>query len=341
MFDAGSNDLTFTPHPLSLNPATAGDAPPPTPGYDPTGFGIPATQVLLLGDDPWFPSGAGLPFSDGADHIISTGALSQGLSYQLLAGALGLAGGITSINGIHMGIVVDQVHLATGDIKPGSDPNSINLGSKGVIPMAVLTDANFDATTIDVSTVTFADQTLDDEDRGLSPKSSALEDVDGDGDLDLTLKFDTQELVAAGFLSEASAEGTIHGLTTGGETFDATDLIRLVPIGDGNHDQIVAADDYTIWANDFGMSGQGHAGDFDEDNKVDAADYTSWANAFGTDYTNLVAGAAGAGIGSMPTITNTDSGGGGGAASVPEPSTFVLTCFGLVALLAYGWRRRK
>ena len=102
-------------------------------------------------------------------------------------------------------------------------------------------------------------------------------------------------------------------MTTGGETFEATDSSRLVPIGDGNSDQIVDSADYTVWANDFGANGPGNSGDFDEDNKVDAADYTYWADNFGADYTDLVPGAAG-GWGINPTITNTDFGEGGDAA---------------------------
>ena len=35
------------------------------------------------------------------------------------------------------------------DIKPGSDTNSINLGSNGHLPVAILSSPTFDATTID------------------------------------------------------------------------------------------------------------------------------------------------------------------------------------------------
>ncbi len=42
------------------------------------------------------------------------------------------------------------------DIKPGSDPNSINLKSKGVIPVAILGSAIFDVTYVDVTTLVFA-----------------------------------------------------------------------------------------------------------------------------------------------------------------------------------------
>ncbi|MFC1919808.1 hypothetical protein ACFLWX_03360 [Chloroflexota bacterium] len=78
------------------------------------------------------------------------------------------------------------------DIKPGSYPNSINLGKKGVTPVAILTtstaDGNsvdFDATMVDPETVVFA---------GASPLRWSIEDVDYDGDMDMSLKFMTSEL---------------------------------------------------------------------------------------------------------------------------------------------------
>ena len=44
----------------------------------------------------------------------------------------------------------------TIDIKPGSYPNSINIGSEGNVPVAVFSTYTFDATTIDPLTVTLA-----------------------------------------------------------------------------------------------------------------------------------------------------------------------------------------
>ena len=42
------------------------------------------------------------------------------------------------------------------DIKPGSSENTINLHSHGVVPVAILSDAGFDATDVDPGTVTLA-----------------------------------------------------------------------------------------------------------------------------------------------------------------------------------------
>ena len=104
------------------------------------------------------------------------------------------------------------------DIKPGSDPNSINLKSKGVVPVAVLTADDFDASTVDPSTVEFA---------GASPVRWTMEDVDGDGDLDLILHFKTQELG----LTEDSTESTLTGETYDGELLWGTDTVNIVPKG--------------------------------------------------------------------------------------------------------------
>ena len=80
------------------------------------------------------------------------------------------------------------------DIKPGSCPNSININSNGVIPVAILTTPCFDAAGVDPETVVFS---------GASPVHYALEDVDGDGDTDLILHFRTQDtkLIASGCIT--------------------------------------------------------------------------------------------------------------------------------------------
>jgi hypothetical protein len=102
------------------------------------------------------------------------------------------------------------------DIKPGSDPNSINLNSRGVVPVAVLTTDDFDATTVDPVTVLFA---------GASPLRWAMEDVDGDGDMDLLFHFKTQELG----LDENSTEAILTGSTFGGQPIQGTDTVNIVP----------------------------------------------------------------------------------------------------------------
>ena len=106
------------------------------------------------------------------------------------------------------------------DIKPGSDPNSINLKSKGVVPVAVLTTEDFDASTVDPETVFFV---------GASPLRWALEDVDNDGDMDMLFHFKTQELV----LDDNSTEATLTGATSSGWSIlgIGTGTVNIVPTG--------------------------------------------------------------------------------------------------------------
>ena len=102
------------------------------------------------------------------------------------------------------------------DIKPCSDPNSINLGSKGMVPVAVLTTDDFDASDVDPDTVLFADA---------APVRWTLEDVDGDGDMDLLFHFKTQELNLTG----NSTEATLTGETFDGVQIEGTDTVNIVP----------------------------------------------------------------------------------------------------------------
>jgi hypothetical protein len=101
------------------------------------------------------------------------------------------------------------------DIKPGSDPNSINLKSKGVVPVAILTTDGFDATMVDPDTVQFA---------GASPVRWTMCDVDDDGDQDLLFHFRTQDLDLDENSTEASLTCYVHG-----EMFEGRDSVNIVP----------------------------------------------------------------------------------------------------------------
>jgi hypothetical protein len=70
------------------------------------------------------------------------------------------------------------------DIKPATIPNGINPKSKGKIPVAILTTPSFNAATVDPTTVRFGATGVE-----VPAFRSAMEDVDGDGDLDMVLHF--------------------------------------------------------------------------------------------------------------------------------------------------------
>ena len=80
------------------------------------------------------------------------------------------------------------------DIKPGSDPNVVNLDSKGVVPVAILGSENFHASCVDSATVSLGSSQV--AVRGKSDKKLAsLEDVNADGFLDLVCHVETENLL--------------------------------------------------------------------------------------------------------------------------------------------------
>jgi hypothetical protein len=116
------------------------------------------------------------------------------------------------------------------DIKPGSYPNAINLGSYGLIPVAILSSDEFDATTVDPETVELAG--ADVAVRGKSNKYMAhAEDVNGDGLVDLLVQVATENL-APDSLQDGFAVLTGNLLEEfGGTLIEGTDEITIVPPG--------------------------------------------------------------------------------------------------------------
>jgi len=159
------------------------------------------------------------------------------------------------------------------DVKPGSDPNSTNLGSTGVIPVAILTTNLFDATTVDPVTVDF---------EGASPVHDALQDVDEDGDLDLIMHFRTQETNIAASATDAC----LGGETTGGQAIEGCDTIRIVPPwldsdGDGFGDAVeanVGTDQFAACATN--SDDDAWPPDFNSDQSVDIFDVNLLKPAF-------------------------------------------------------------
>lgn len=148
------------------------------------------------------------------------------------------------------------------DIKPESCPNPLNVKSKGNICVAILGSEDFDANAIDPAAVRL---------QGVAPLRSSLEDVatpvvDGnecqcntagpDGYTDLTVKFDTQQLVAA--IGDVNSGDVLQleltGVLNDGTPIEGTDCIVLVgnfkafKKGDINKDGITDTIDFTLMA---------------------------------------------------------------------------------------------
>jgi len=109
------------------------------------------------------------------------------------------------------------------DIKPGSDPNSINPKSQGKIPVAILSTQVFYAPEMfNKDSLTFG--TTGDED-SLAFCNHRGEDINGDGMRDLVCHFYTEE---TGFLC-GDTEGVLKGMAMDGTPIEGRDSVRIIP----------------------------------------------------------------------------------------------------------------
>ena len=109
------------------------------------------------------------------------------------------------------------------DIKPQSDPNSINPRSKGKIPVAILSTTDFSAPDeVDIDSLMFG---ASGGEESLSFCNHSPEDVNGDGYDDLVCHFYTQ---MTGFDCE-DREGIVRGLTIDGIPIEGRDSVKIVP----------------------------------------------------------------------------------------------------------------
>jgi len=101
------------------------------------------------------------------------------------------------------------------DIKPGSDPNALNVWSKGMLPVAILGSEDFDVMTIDPETIylwwegiTLPDgiAVVSGDILGVMPVRWAWEDINGDGLTDIGLKFKGGDLMTYTITDEAHRE---------------------------------------------------------------------------------------------------------------------------------------
>jgi hypothetical protein len=214
----------------------------------------------VSGENLWFslnidPNGTSFWAGDfGTDNFysfnIQTGAIEVGP----------INAATTSLWGICvMGEVTGSQELQVAvDIKPGSCPNPLNPKSGGVLPVAILGTEDFDVTTIDPLTIKlsingdgsqFGPAIRSDYEDVATPFEGELcdcHDLNGDGILDLTLKFNKKDLIAALSLDNESVAGETIPVTltgnlresAGGTPFSGQDCIWILDKPDSDGDLV-------------------------------------------------------------------------------------------------------
>jgi hypothetical protein len=109
------------------------------------------------------------------------------------------------------------------DIKPGSYPNCFNINGNGVVPVAILGSASLDVTTINTNSLSFNGLAV--RVKGNNQNQCSVQDVNGDGILDLVCQF--QDTTANWV--QGSSIGVVTGQRNDGMAIRGTDSICVQP----------------------------------------------------------------------------------------------------------------
>lgn len=122
-------------------------------------------------------------------------------------------------------VVVNRYGLEI-DVKPGNEDNTLNTGSFGKFWVAVLTTETFDASSVIATSVSLSGATVVNQGRGI-PKTK-LEDADHDGDVDLLLQFETQDLVKIRAIGPFTRSVELRATLLDGREVAGSDDVRVV-----------------------------------------------------------------------------------------------------------------
>ena len=210
-------------------------------------------------------------------------------------------------------VAIPEVNV---DIRPGGWPNPLNPRSRGVLPLAICGSDEFDVMTIDPETILLGDAlgplrwSYEDVATPFEGEPCEGHDLNGDGFMDLTLKFRTQELVSVLGLDLLPGETVplaLSGALMDGTPLTGSDCVWVLTPGDGNRDGQVDGLDYVGWSNNYMTGATGGEGDSNDDGVVDGLDYVAWSSNYDAGY---------------------DLG-----APVPEPASAAVLLLGWVVLL--------
>lgn len=191
---------------------------------DPTGCGAYLPTAVVVGVDPLLgplaDNGgptlthlplAGSPAIDAAGAICPPPAVDQ-------RGAARPQGSACDIGAVEVGPTTVDI-----DVRPDSDLNPVNLRSTGALPVAILSSETFDAADVDIATIEL-------EGVGVATRANGtymatLEDVNGDGLLDLVVHF----RISALGLDMATTSVTLTADLVGGGQIQGSDAVTIVP----------------------------------------------------------------------------------------------------------------
>lgn len=118
---------------------------------------------------------------------------------------------------MHVGGFAPAPLLASIDILPGTFPNRLNPSSNAKLPVAILTTGTLDAASIDPAKVRFGRSGTE-----AAASYSDLEDVDGDGDIDMLLGFPVRDTG----LTCGDGAARLTGENLGGRSIVGSDSIE-------------------------------------------------------------------------------------------------------------------
>lgn len=107
---------------------------------------------------------------------------------------------------------IPSVKTVDVDIKPGSSVNLFKVGSKGMLPVAVLGSSDLDVSKIDTASIRLS---------GISPVRMTVDDVQADGFADAVFHFRDQDIAV---LLNGAADGDVLDLELTGTLLDGTEI---------------------------------------------------------------------------------------------------------------------
>jgi len=160
----------------------------------------------------------------GADIAVTVPSETTAMVTELADGQFTIKNSPESMGTIIVEFQTKMIELDPGesgisviiDIKPGSEPNCFNNDGHGVIPVAILSSADFDATQVDPSTILLDGQGV--RVVGKGNIQAHIEDVDGDGLEDLVVQIED--------VDGTYKQGNTTAILTG-ETFDSASILSM------------------------------------------------------------------------------------------------------------------